>query len=130
MPASSRRAIAVRIDGDEIGTSRAQLRDDQLVYPQIEDGRVVADAVVDGLGDYFVSERIRVWVSGGERTAFIVPASFISTRFGIDYARVCRRASKARSTCRCSAGAISRARDMPDASRSSPGSCRRRLVRP
>ncbi len=60
----------------------------KLVYPQIEDGRVVADAVVEGLGDYFVSERIRVWISSGERTAFVVPAGFISTRFGIDYVRL------------------------------------------
>ena len=49
---------------------------------------MVADAQVAGLGDYFVGERIRVWVSGGERESFIVPASFIVTRFGIDYARV------------------------------------------
>ena len=43
---------------------------------------------MEGLGDYFVSERIRVWVSAGERTAFIIPAGFISTRFGVDYVRV------------------------------------------
>jgi hypothetical protein len=49
---------------------------------------VVADAAVANLGDYFVGERIRVWVSAGERTSFIVPGSFIVTRFGIDYARV------------------------------------------
>ena len=43
---------------------------------------------VAGLGDYFVGERVRVWVSAGERDSVIVPASFIVTRFGIDYARV------------------------------------------
>ena len=58
---------AVRIDGAEIGQSGARFGTIRLVYPQIEDGRVVADAVVEGLGDYFVSERIRVWISGGER---------------------------------------------------------------
>ncbi len=78
----------VRIDGEELGKSGAQFGTIRLVYPQIEDGRVVADAEVSGLGDYFVSERIRVWVSGGERSGFIVPASFIVTRFGIDYARI------------------------------------------
>jgi hypothetical protein len=40
------------------------------------------------LGDYFVSERIRVWVSAGERTAFIVPAHLITTRFGVDYVKI------------------------------------------
>ena len=76
-----RRRGARRQSGAKFGTIR-------LVYPQIEDGRVVADAAVAGLGDYFVGERIRVWVSAGERDSFIVPGSFIVTRFGIDYARV------------------------------------------
>jgi RND family efflux transporter MFP subunit len=79
---------SVRIDGEEFGKSGAQFGTIRLVYPQIEEGRVVADAAVAGLGDYFVGERIRVWVSAGERTGFIVPGSFIVTRFGIDYARV------------------------------------------
>lgn len=78
----------VRVDREELGTDGAQFGTIVLVYPQIEDGRVVADAHVNGLGDYFVGERVRVWVSGGERQSFIVPASFITTRFGIDYASV------------------------------------------
>jgi RND family efflux transporter MFP subunit len=78
----------VRIDGEELGKNGAQFGTIRLVYPQIEDGRVIADAAVASLGDYFVGERIRVWVSAGERTSFIVPGSFIITRFGIDYARI------------------------------------------
>src|SRR5450756_2588230 len=78
----------VRIDGEELGKKGAQFGTIRLVYPQIEDGRVIAEAAVAGLGEYFVGERIRVWVSAGERTSFIVPGSFISTRFGIDYARI------------------------------------------
>jgi RND family efflux transporter MFP subunit len=78
----------VRVDSEELGANGAKFGTIKLVYPQIEDGRVVADAQVKGLGDYFVGERIRVWVSGGERESFIVPASFIVTRFGIDYARL------------------------------------------
>jgi RND family efflux transporter MFP subunit len=79
---------SVRIDSEELGAGSAKFGTIKLVYPQIEDGRVVADANVAGLGDYFVGERIRVRVSSGERTSVIVPASFIVTRFGIDYARV------------------------------------------
>jgi RND family efflux transporter MFP subunit len=79
---------SVRIDSEELGAGSAKFGTIKLVYPQIEDGRVVADAQVKGLGDYFVGERIRVWVSSGERESFTVPASFIVTRFGIDYARV------------------------------------------
>jgi RND family efflux transporter MFP subunit len=78
----------VRIDGEELGQDGAKFGTIRLVYPQIEDGRVVADADVKGLGDYFVGERIRVWVSAGDRESIIVPGSFIITRFGVDYARV------------------------------------------
>jgi len=78
----------VRVDSEELGANGAKFGTIKLVYPQIEDGRVVADAQVAGLGDYFVGERIRVWVSGGEREGVIVPAKLIVTRFGIDYARL------------------------------------------
>ena len=38
----------------------------RLVYPEIEGGRVIADVEVPGLGDYFVGERTRVYVSTGD----------------------------------------------------------------
>jgi multidrug efflux pump subunit AcrA (membrane-fusion protein) len=78
----------IRVDSAELGANGAMFGTVKLVYPQIQDGRVIADAVVAGLGDYFVGERIRVWVSAGKRDSTLVPASFITTRFGIDYARV------------------------------------------
>ena len=78
----------IRIDTAELGGSEPRFGTITLVYPQIEDGRVVADATVAGLGDYFVSARIRVWISAGDRTAFIVPESLITTRFGVDYVKV------------------------------------------
>jgi RND family efflux transporter MFP subunit len=78
----------VRIDAAELGDAEPRFGTIKLVYPQIEDGRVVADATVEGLGDYFVSERIRVWVSAGERSAFVIPTGFIITRFGVDYVKV------------------------------------------
>jgi RND family efflux transporter MFP subunit len=79
---------SIRIDAAEPGDSEPRFGTIKLVYPQIEDGRVVADAVVEGLGDYFVSERIRVWVSAGERSALVIPSGFITTRFGVDYVKV------------------------------------------
>jgi len=78
----------IRLDAAELGQSEPRFGTITLVYPRIEDGRVVADARVDGLGDYFVSERIRVWVAAGDRSAFIVPAPFITTRFGVDYVKI------------------------------------------
>ncbi|MGZ5804188.1 MAG: efflux RND transporter periplasmic adaptor subunit [Xanthobacteraceae bacterium] len=80
----------IRLDGEDIGQSGPRFGTISLVYPQLEDGRVVADAMVENLGDYFVGERIRIWISAGERSAIIVPARFVATRFGVDYVRVRR----------------------------------------
>ncbi len=58
------------------------------VYPRIRDGRVIADVVVDGLGDFFVGERVRVDVSTGTRSGMLVPAEYLYRRFGVDYVRL------------------------------------------
>ena len=78
----------IRVDGAEFGEHASKTGVIDLVYPQIEDGRVIADATVPGLGEYFVGNRLRVWVSGGMRTAFVIPSSYVTTRFGIDYVRI------------------------------------------
>jgi RND family efflux transporter MFP subunit len=78
----------IRVDGAEFGDQVSKSGVIDLVYPQIEDGRVVADAKVEGLGEYFVGDRLRVWISGGERTALVIPASYVTTRFGIDYVEI------------------------------------------
>lgn len=57
------------------------------VYPQIISGRVQADASVDGLGDYFVGERVQVRVGAGDRKAILVPRSMVFTRYGVDFVR-------------------------------------------
>ncbi|MBF0306246.1 MAG: efflux RND transporter periplasmic adaptor subunit [Alphaproteobacteria bacterium] len=58
------------------------------VYPRIERGRVIADVSVDGLGDYFVGERVAVTVSTGERETIVLPADFVQRRFGVDMVRL------------------------------------------
>lgn len=75
----------IRLDGNESGEHTAKRGMIDLVYPQIEEGRVVADATVEGLGEYFVGDRLRVWISGGTRPAYIIPSDYVRTRFGIDY---------------------------------------------
>lgn len=60
----------------------------RLVYPQIDQGRVVADVEVDALGDYFVGERTRVYVATGRREALVVPADFVYRRFGVNYLKL------------------------------------------
>jgi RND family efflux transporter MFP subunit len=58
------------------------------VYPELVNGRVIADAEVPGLGAYFVGERVLVWISAGKRQAFLVPPDYVFKRFGLDYVRV------------------------------------------
>ncbi len=78
----------VRLDGTDLGLSGPQFGQIALVYPDVDKGHVVADAIVTGIGDYFVGQRVRVWVSGGTRTTILVPQNLIITRAGIDYARI------------------------------------------
>lgn len=58
------------------------------VYPEIADGRVIADVDVAGIGTYFVNERTLVSIPVGRRTVLAVPAEAIRTLHGIDYVRV------------------------------------------
>ncbi|WP_454621284.1 efflux RND transporter periplasmic adaptor subunit [Bradyrhizobium cenepequi] len=80
----------IRVDGAELGGEASKWGVIDLVYPQLEEGRVIADAAVEGLGEYFVGDRLRVWISGGIRPAFVIPASYVKTRFGIDYVQLRR----------------------------------------
>jgi RND family efflux transporter MFP subunit len=80
----------IRVDGAEFGEGGGRWGVIDLVYPQIEEGRVIADAKVEGLGEYFVGDRLRVWIASGERPAFVIPADYVKTRFGIDYVQLRR----------------------------------------
>ncbi len=60
----------------------------RLVYPQIDQGRVIADAEVEGLGDYFVGERTRVYLATGRREALVVPDGYVYRRFGVSYLKL------------------------------------------
>ena len=59
-----------------------------LVYPQIDNGRVIADVAVEDLGDYFVGERTRVYVATGRRPALVIPEVSVYHRFGVSYAKL------------------------------------------
>jgi RND family efflux transporter MFP subunit len=58
------------------------------VYPELQNGRVVADAEASGLGDYFVGERAQIWISVGKRETFVIPADYLFRRHGLDYVKV------------------------------------------
>ena len=77
----------------DVVTSLGAMRKGKIVkiYPEIENGRVLADAEVSKLDDYFVGERVQVYAPVGEREAILVPRSAVTTRSGVDYVRVLRR---------------------------------------
>lgn len=61
------------------------------VYPELDQGRVVADAEAPGLGDYFVGERIRVLVSTGTRETLVLPEDRIIRREGLTFVKLAGR---------------------------------------
>ena len=80
----------VIIGGRELAASDAPLGKGviSLVYPELQDGRVIADAQADGLGKYFVGERVLAWISAGKRKTIVVPRDYLFKHFGLDYARI------------------------------------------
>lgn len=79
-------------EGDEVRVDQSAMTEDvaamgtiRQVYPHVVDGRVMADAAVDGLGAYFVGERVRVWVSAGMRDTILIPDAYVHSRYGVDF---------------------------------------------
>ncbi len=93
MPEAEARNITqgaqIRILGEDDSTPPRIARVRQI-YPAIENGRVTADLDATGFEAGFVGVRVRVLVPAGERTAIVVPARYIVTRYGVDYARLWR----------------------------------------
>ncbi len=58
------------------------------IYPQLENGRVIADVEVEKLDTAYVNARVLVEVPVGERQAILVPAPAVSTRSGLDFINV------------------------------------------
>ncbi|MDF2368194.1 MAG: efflux RND transporter periplasmic adaptor subunit [Sneathiella sp.] len=58
------------------------------IYPEIINGRVIADVEVSGIGDYFVNERMLVSIPVGKRTVLSVPPEAVHTLHGVDYVHV------------------------------------------
>lgn len=79
---------SVRLDGADLGMNGPRFGTITLIYPQVDNGRVVADARVSGIGDYFVGERVRVWINAGARSTILVPEQYVFTRSGIDYVKL------------------------------------------
>ena len=57
------------------------------IYPQIENGRVIADVDVDALDTRYVNARVLVDVPIGHREALVVPAASLGSRHGLYFVR-------------------------------------------
>ena len=58
------------------------------IYPEIDNGRVIADVEVEDLPTAFVNKRLLVRVPVGERDALLLPVNALTNRFGVDYVTV------------------------------------------
>jgi hypothetical protein len=61
------------------------------LYPAVTAGQVTADVTVAGLDDRLIGRRVAAQVETGSRQALLVPVSFVTTRYGIDYVTVLGR---------------------------------------
>ncbi|WP_246675500.1 efflux RND transporter periplasmic adaptor subunit [Mesorhizobium sp. B2-6-4] len=75
-------AIRINTNGKESAGRLAK------IYPQIDNGRVIADVEVDDLDTDFIDARVLVELPVGERAALLVPTAAIMTRSGIDFVHV------------------------------------------
>lgn len=58
------------------------------VYPSVNAGKVVADVAMPGIDNSLIGRRVGARVETGTRKALLVPAAYITTRYGIDYVSV------------------------------------------
>lgn len=73
----------------QIGTDgQAQTGRLAKLYPQIENGRVIADVEVEGLDASFVDARVLVRLPVGSAQTLVVPAGAVTTRMGLDFVTI------------------------------------------
>lgn len=84
-------------EGDSIRIGERGLNSDQKivgegrivqVYPELQSGRVVADAEASVLDGYFVGERALVWISVGKRKTIVIPSDYLFQRHGLNYVKI------------------------------------------
>ncbi len=85
-----RKGDVVRIGARGLASEQQTIGEGRItqVYPELQSGRVLADAETAGLGDYFVGERALVWISAGSRKAIVIPSGLVRKRFGLDFVRI------------------------------------------
>jgi len=79
--AGSRVTTSSLNDGKAIGTVIK-------LYPSIQAGQVSADVDMPGIDNRLIGRRVSAKVEVGTRKALLVPTSYVTNRFGIDYVSV------------------------------------------
>ena len=64
------------------------------VYPELKNGRVIADVEIAHLGNYFVGERAVVRVTVDKRRAIVIPKGYSFKRYGQDYVKLSTKNGK------------------------------------
>lgn len=80
-----RQDATIEIDSGNGHESKGRLA---KIYPEIDNGRVIADVEVEDLPASFVNKRLLVRVPVGERDALLLPVAALTSRFGVDYVTV------------------------------------------
>lgn len=77
-------------EGDRIEIEAGTATEGRLarIYPQIENGRVIADVEVEGLPDAFVDARVLVRLPVDERPALMVPEAAVRSLSGLDFVTI------------------------------------------
>lgn len=55
------------------------------VYPAIEAGQIRVDVAVPGIDGTLIGRRVTARIGVGQRQALVVPSTYVTTRYGIDY---------------------------------------------
>lgn len=58
------------------------------IYPEIENGRVIADVEIGDLPTDFIDARVPVQLPVDERQALVVPVAAVNTRMGLDFVAI------------------------------------------
>ncbi len=77
--------LTLRLPGRGGKTFKAKIA---KIYPELRGGAVIADAKIDGRLNALVGERVDVLIALGKRRALLIPKSYITTRYGIDFVKV------------------------------------------
>ncbi len=64
------------------------------VYPELKNGRVIADVEIASLGNYFVGERALVRIAADKRQAIVIPGGYSFKRYGLDYVKLAQAENK------------------------------------